>query len=64
MSGNLKEVVQACSDTVHLGASAPEKGDDGQDVEDVMNLLPVAAHMKLLLDAPEGQPCSYGTTLS
>ena len=36
---------------------------DHSEAEDVMSMLPVAAHMKLLLDAPEGECCRVGNTL-
>ncbi|KAL1411795.1 hypothetical protein Q8F55_002762 [Vanrija albida] len=54
LSSSLKTVAAACANPTELpptdGASADK--DEGED-EDVGSMLPVAAHLKLLLDAPE-----------
>lgn len=55
LSDGLKTVVQACSSSTDLNASGSDKADESPETEDIMNLLPVAAHVKLLLDAPEGE---------
>lgn len=51
LSGSLRQVAASCSmaDT----AVTAEGSVDG-DADDAVSMLPVAAHMKLLLDAPEG----------
>lgn len=55
LSSSLKTVAAACANPTELpptdGASADK--DEAED-EDVGSMLPVAAHLKLLLDAPEG----------
>jgi hypothetical protein len=52
LSESLKTIVAACSNMDEIGMDA-EISTQGSDSQDVMTLLPVAAHMKLLLDAPE-----------
>ncbi|RXK41345.1 hypothetical protein M231_01250 [Tremella mesenterica] len=52
LSESLKTVAHACSNPTDLTVTTEE--DEGKDqVEEISNVLPVAAHMKLLLDTPE-----------
>jgi hypothetical protein len=37
-----------------------DEAGETSEAEEVANMLPVAAHMKLLLDAPEGESESSG----
>ncbi|ORY24078.1 hypothetical protein BCR39DRAFT_548040, partial [Naematelia encephala] len=53
LSSNIKAVAAACANPSDIPLNLDEDAVAGSDTEDVMNLLPVAAHMKLLLDAPE-----------
>jgi hypothetical protein len=53
LSQNLRSVAQACSDpSVAVNTEEVESDNEG---DDTVVMLPVAAHMKLLLDAPEGR---------
>ncbi|ORX35220.1 hypothetical protein BD324DRAFT_82122 [Kockovaella imperatae] len=54
LSSSLKSVAQACLDPTDLenGGRTSDAGDQNE-TEEIMSLLPIAAHMKLLLDAPE-----------
>ena len=54
LSSSLRSVVQACNDHSDLSMITANDSADHSDAEDVMSMLPVATHMKLLLDAPEG----------
>lgn len=51
LSEGLRTVSAACANPTELAESNP---DAVEESEDVGTLLPAAAHMKLLLDAPEG----------
>ncbi|ODO04509.1 hypothetical protein I350_05113 [Cryptococcus amylolentus CBS 6273] len=59
LSDNLKKVVSGCTDPTGLGDGAHRDGTDDDaasntsEGEEVVHMLPAAAHMKLLLDAPE-----------
>lgn len=54
LSSSLRTVAQACNNPSDIAFTADGDSPDQSDAEDVMSLLPVAAHIKLLLDAPEG----------
>ncbi|WVQ74709.1 hypothetical protein IAR50_004313 [Cryptococcus sp. DSM 104548] len=59
LSDNLKKVVSGCNESTGLADEANPDGADEDaksttsEGEEVIHMLPVAAHMKLLLDAPE-----------
>jgi hypothetical protein len=53
LSSSLQNATAACSSPQEIGVSGAQS--DTSEGEEVMSLLPVAAHMKLLLDAPEGE---------
>jgi hypothetical protein len=54
LSENLKTLSQACNNPAEASILMEEAGETSE-AEEVANMLPVAAHMKLLLDAPEGE---------
>lgn len=53
LSTSLQTATTACASPQDIGISSGQS--DKSEGEEVMSLLPVAAHMKLLLDAPEGE---------
>jgi len=55
LSSSLRTVAQACSNPSDIPSTSEGDSLDQSEEEDVMSMLPVAAHMKLLLDAPEGE---------
>jgi hypothetical protein len=55
LSDNLKSVAQACSGTGLNGLVNAEQEEEEERDSEAVTLLPVAAHMKLLLEAPEGE---------
>ncbi|WVQ93491.1 hypothetical protein IAU59_000565 [Kwoniella sp. CBS 9459] len=52
LSDSLREIARSCSNP-DINITLDGEGSDAGEEEDVVNMLPVAAHMKLLLDAPE-----------
>ncbi|WWC68540.1 uncharacterized protein I206_102469 [Kwoniella pini CBS 10737] len=55
LSDSLREIARSCSNpdiNITLDGEGSQDGDDHQQ-DDLMDMLPTAAHMKLLLDAPE-----------
>lgn len=53
LSSGLKTVLAACANPSELPGSTESEGND--ESEAVSDHLPVAAHVKLLLDTPEGE---------
>ncbi|KAK8861647.1 hypothetical protein IAR55_002470 [Kwoniella newhampshirensis] len=54
LSESLREIAKSCSNPSEINISVDgDGGSEPSEVEDVVGMLPVAAHMKLLLDAPE-----------
>jgi hypothetical protein len=61
LSNSLQSAAQACMGPQEIGVTAaPSEKSDG---EEVLSLLPVAAQMKLLLDAPESESAEEGVWL-
>ncbi|WVF65857.1 hypothetical protein IAT40_000594 [Kwoniella sp. CBS 6097] len=52
LSDSLREIARSCSNP-DINITLDGEGSEAGEEEDVVNMLPVAAHMKLLLDAPE-----------
>ncbi|WWD16437.1 hypothetical protein CI109_100863 [Kwoniella shandongensis] len=54
LSDSLREIAKSCTNPTDININVDgDAGSEPSETEDVVNLLPVAAHMKLLLDAPE-----------
>ncbi|KAK4690039.1 conserved oligomeric Golgi complex subunit 1, partial [Tremellales sp. Uapishka_1] len=53
LSSSLKTISKTCANPLDSESVTEDDGDGESEQEDVMHQLPVAAHMKLLLDAPE-----------
>ncbi|WWC60390.1 uncharacterized protein I303_102962 [Kwoniella dejecticola CBS 10117] len=53
LSDSLREIARSCSNPDINITLDGDGSQDGNDNDDLMEMLPTAAHMKLLLDAPE-----------
>ena len=54
LSSSLKSISQACANPGDTAQYKEDVSDTTEAAADIMSVLPVAAHVKLLLDAPEG----------
>jgi len=55
LSSSLKSIAQACANPTDTTQYREDVSDTTETTTaDIMSVLPVAAHVKLLLDAPEG----------
>ncbi|WWC88089.1 uncharacterized protein L201_002993 [Kwoniella dendrophila CBS 6074] len=55
LSDSLREIARSCNNpdiNINIDGEGSENGNENED-DDLLNMLPTAAHMKLLLDAPE-----------
>ena len=57
LSSSLKSISRACANPGDTTLNREDVSDTAEtETADIMSVLPVAAHVKLLLDAPEGAP--------
>ena len=54
LSSSLNSISQACANPADATQNREDDSDANEAAADIMSVLPVAAHVKLLLDAPEG----------